>query len=97
MGAVDKLFSWMEQMEHDVLHSESGIDLIKSKMDSLLREESSKSIKLTCQEIDGGIDRVDMAERLIVKLPTSDEGRNLWLAAFGKSDEAKRVRVSLMK
>lgn len=42
-------------------------------------------IELTKAEVTGGFTRVQWAERLILQLPASHEGRNSWLLNFGST------------
>lgn len=45
-------------------------------------------IELTKAEVTGGFTRVQWAERLILQLPASHEGRNSWLLNFGSTPMA---------
>lgn len=42
----------------------------------------------TDAEMQSGLDRLTMAENLIMQLPDTHEGRNTWLLNFGRKKEA---------
>lgn len=55
-------------------------------------EINNTVIKLSNHEIQSGIDRIQIAEHLIQKLPEDHEGRNTWLLNYGKGAEGDYLR-----
>lgn len=49
-------------------------------------------IKLSKMEIQSGLNRVNVAEGLVLQLPKTHEGRNTWLLNYGIREEAQALR-----
>lgn len=52
------------------------------------------SIRFTRTEISSGLDRVRLAELLILQLPETHEGRNTWLMHYGRRKYGQQLRTN---
>jgi hypothetical protein len=62
------------------------------EMEMTTKPLSQRFIKLNAAELQSGLDRIDWAERLILQLPETHEGRSSWLINYGKKAEAQALR-----
>lgn len=57
------------------------------------RKPHDRCIQLTGGELQSNLTRVDLAEGLILQLPSDHDGRNTWLLNYGKRDAAKALQA----